>query len=177
MAVFSQTEVEAIADAPGDTNLGLTGNEIAHLLQTLRIADPDPTYSKRHRLLNALAADQNKRQNRKGILEFICRAMAAARWLGKRDCLLNGRGPTITSFGRPPDLQLFAGLYLTATILQNRRNLTFNCSVTRGLGAVPCHRARVGIRRLCWKCNPDPSSSAAGGAVLQLLPQAFDIAG
>jgi hypothetical protein len=85
MAVFSQTEVEAITNALGDTNLGLMGNEIAHLLQTLRIADPDPTYSKHHRLLNALAADQNKRQNRKGILAFIRRALAPARWLGKRD--------------------------------------------------------------------------------------------
>ena len=84
MALFSQIEVEAIANALGDTELGLTGSEIGHVLQALNLQDPDPSYAKRHRLLNAFAADQNKRQNRTGILEFIRRAMAPARWLSKK---------------------------------------------------------------------------------------------
>lgn len=84
MALFSQIEVEAIANALGDTELGLTGSEIGHVLQALNLQDPDPSYAKRHRLLNAFAADQNKRQNRTGILEFIRRAMAPARWLAKK---------------------------------------------------------------------------------------------
>jgi hypothetical protein len=85
MAVFSQTEVESIANALGDTDLGLTGTEIGHILQTLGMPDPDPSLAKRHRLLNALAADQNNRKNRTAILEFIRRAMSPSRWLGKKD--------------------------------------------------------------------------------------------
>ncbi len=85
MAVFSQIEVEGIAAALGDTTTGLSGSEIGHILSTLKMADPDPAATKRHRLLAAFAADQNRRQKRTGILEFIRRAMAPARWLGKRD--------------------------------------------------------------------------------------------
>lgn len=85
MAVFSQIEVEGIAAALGDTAIGLSGSEIGHILNTLKMADPDPTAAKRHRLLAAFAADQNRRQKRTGILEFIRRAMAPARWLGKRE--------------------------------------------------------------------------------------------
>lgn len=85
MATFSQIEVEAIADALGDTGLGLSGSELGHLLDTLGMPDPDPTLTKRYRLLNAFAADQNARRNRTGILEFIRRAMAPARWLRNRD--------------------------------------------------------------------------------------------
>jgi uncharacterized protein (TIGR02391 family) len=84
MASFSQIEVEAIANALGDTELGLTGSEIGHILQTLNLQDPDPSYAKRHRLLSAFALDQNKRQTRGGILAFIRRAMAPARWLAKK---------------------------------------------------------------------------------------------
>lgn len=85
MAVFSQIEVEGIAGALGDTTLGLTGTEIGHILSTLKMSDPEPTANKRNRLLAAFAVDQNKRQNRTAILEFIRRAMAPARWLGKRE--------------------------------------------------------------------------------------------
>nr|WP_298690164.1 TIGR02391 family protein [uncultured Dongia sp.] len=84
MATFNQIEVESIADALGDTEIGLTGTEIGHLLHTLSMTDPDPGITKRKRLHNALAADQNKRGNRRGILEFIRRAMAPGRWLNKQ---------------------------------------------------------------------------------------------
>ena len=85
MAVFSQVEVEGIASALGDTTIGLSGSEIGHLLNTLKMADPDPTAAKRHRLLAAFAADQSRRKDRTAILEFMRRAMAPARWLGKRE--------------------------------------------------------------------------------------------
>jgi len=78
--VFTQAQLEAIADALGDTNDGLTGSEIAHLLATARIADRDASFTKRKRLFNAFAADQNQRQHRRNILEFIRQAMRPERF-------------------------------------------------------------------------------------------------
>ena len=85
MALLSQIEVESIADALGDTAQGLSGSEIGHILQTLKMPDPDPGITKRRRLLNAFVADQNKRSNRTGVMEFIRRSMAPGRWLRDRD--------------------------------------------------------------------------------------------
>lgn len=85
MATFNQIEVESIANALGDTDFGLSGSEIGHILHTLNMADPDPTLSKRKRLLNAFAHDQNKRGNRTAILEFIRRSMAPGLWLRKHE--------------------------------------------------------------------------------------------
>ena len=56
---FTQAQLQAIAEALGDTDDGLTGSEIAHLLTTCGISDVDPTLTKRHRLYNAFAQDQN----------------------------------------------------------------------------------------------------------------------
>jgi len=72
---FTQAQLQAIAEALGGTNDGLTGSEIAHLLVTCSMADVDPTLTKRHRLYNAFAQDQNQRQNRTRILGFIRHAM------------------------------------------------------------------------------------------------------
>jgi uncharacterized protein (TIGR02391 family) len=68
---FTQAQLQAIAEALGDTNDGLTGSEIAHLLATCGISDVDPTLTKRHRLHNAFAKDQNQRGDRTRILGFI----------------------------------------------------------------------------------------------------------
>ena len=57
MSCFTQAQLQAIADALGDTDDGLTGSEIAHLLATCAIPDVDPTMTKRHRLYNAFAGD------------------------------------------------------------------------------------------------------------------------
>jgi uncharacterized protein (TIGR02391 family) len=78
---FSQAQLEAIASALGDTNDGLTGAEIAHLLATCRMADPDPGLTKRHRLYNAFAKEQNQRQNRTRILGFIRHSMKPERFV------------------------------------------------------------------------------------------------
>jgi uncharacterized protein (TIGR02391 family) len=80
MTVFTQTEAESIADALGDTVAGLTGSEIGHLLRVVGMADPDPALTKRRRLFNAFAADQNRRGDRRAILAFIRKAMAPGRW-------------------------------------------------------------------------------------------------
>ena len=78
---FSQAQAEAIAGALGDTNAGLTGSEIGHLLTVCGMSDPDPSSSKRVRLLAAFAASQNARGDRKAILAFIRHAMKPERWM------------------------------------------------------------------------------------------------
>lgn len=77
---LSADQIRAIADALGDTGEGLTGAEIAHLLSACQIIDTDPATTKRHRLYNAFAVDQNRRQHRKNILEFIRQSIKPARF-------------------------------------------------------------------------------------------------
>jgi uncharacterized protein (TIGR02391 family) len=72
---FTRAQLQAIADALGDTSEGLTGSEIAHLLATCHIPDTSPEITKRHRLFNAFANHQNAKQDRIPILAFIRHAM------------------------------------------------------------------------------------------------------
>ena len=77
---FSQSQLEAIADALGDTNEGLTGAEIDRLLATYQMSDPTPTgTNKRDRLYNAFAESQNSRQDRRAVRDFIRHAMKPER--------------------------------------------------------------------------------------------------
>ena len=78
---FQRAQLQSIADALGDTADGLTGSEIAHLLATCGMDDVDPTATKRHRLHNAFALDQNRRQDRTRILGFIRHAMKPERFV------------------------------------------------------------------------------------------------
>jgi len=80
MTCFTQPQLPAIAAALGDTSDGLTGSEILHLLATCEIADVDPTLTKRHRLYNAFAQDQNQRQDRTRILGFVRHSMKRERF-------------------------------------------------------------------------------------------------
>ncbi len=73
--LLTQTQIQAIADALGDTEEGLTGSEIGHLLKTCKILDPTPDITKRRRLYNALGEIQNKQRDRIPILAFIRYAM------------------------------------------------------------------------------------------------------
>jgi uncharacterized protein (TIGR02391 family) len=80
MPLFSQSQVEAIADALGDTDAGLTGSEISHLLKTCKMSDLNSNMTKRHRLYTAFAASQNSRQDRRAVLAFIRHAMKPERY-------------------------------------------------------------------------------------------------
>ncbi|MER8608129.1 TIGR02391 family protein [Mesorhizobium sp. M1233] len=80
MKAFTQSQLQAIADALGDTADGLTGSEIGHLLATVKIIDTDPQMTKRHRLYNAFANDQNKRGARTHVIAFIRKAMKPERF-------------------------------------------------------------------------------------------------
>ena len=79
MALFTAAELQAIAEALGQTGLGLSGREIGHLITSCRMVDPGET-TKRRRLYNAFAESQNSRQNRTHILELIRMAMSPARY-------------------------------------------------------------------------------------------------
>ncbi len=79
MAFFSQDQLEAIAGALGDTNQGLTGLEIQHLIASSKMIDPGPV-TKRVRIYNAFVESQNTKQNRTHVLEFIRLAMKPARY-------------------------------------------------------------------------------------------------
>ncbi len=79
--VFDQTQLQAIADALGDTADGLTGSEIGHLLRTCRMPDPSPDMTKRHRIYNAFVHTQNAKQDRVPILAFIRYAMKPAKYV------------------------------------------------------------------------------------------------
>jgi hypothetical protein len=81
---FTQSQLEAIAGAMGDTDDGLTGSEIAHLLASCKMKDPDPALAKRHRLYNALALSQNERQDRLAVLAFIRKTMKPERFGASR---------------------------------------------------------------------------------------------
>src|ERR1700681_3893345 len=72
---FTQSELEAIAQALGDTSDGLTGSEIGHILATLKMNDPTPEMTKWKRLHNAFVERQNFSGNRRAIVQFIREAM------------------------------------------------------------------------------------------------------
>jgi len=79
MAFFTRDQLEAIAGALGDTDAGLTGAEIQHLLASSKMTDPGPA-TKRVRIYNAFAASQNTKKNRTNIFEFIRLAIKPARF-------------------------------------------------------------------------------------------------
>jgi hypothetical protein len=59
----------------------LSGSEIGELLATCQMVDIDSAITKRHRLYNAFAHDQNTRQARTHVLAFIRKAMRPERFL------------------------------------------------------------------------------------------------
>ncbi|WP_323798166.1 TIGR02391 family protein [Nisaea sp.] len=79
MACFTQDQLEAIAGALGDTERGLKGTEIQHLLISSKISDPG-LMTKRIRIFNAFVESQNIKGNRQNILAFIRIAMKPARY-------------------------------------------------------------------------------------------------
>lgn len=78
---FTESQLEAIASALGETNEGLTGTEIGQLLASCTMTDPTPDLTKRIRLYNAFAASQNKRRDRGAILAFMRKSMKPERYI------------------------------------------------------------------------------------------------
>jgi uncharacterized protein (TIGR02391 family) len=72
---FNSQNLEAACRVLADTSRGLTGPQIEHLLQEIRVADVSPEMTKWKRLYNALGGAQNKHQMGNHLIMFINRAM------------------------------------------------------------------------------------------------------
>ena len=82
---ISSNQLEAICRVLADTEKGLTGSEIGHLLGQLRINDPDPSMTKWKRLYNALASRQNGDGHGASVCQFIQVVMEPVRFSGKSE--------------------------------------------------------------------------------------------
>lgn len=67
--------MEAACRVLADTDRGLTGSDIAHLLQDCKVDDVSPDMTKWKRLFNALVVAQNKHQLGNHLIMFINRAL------------------------------------------------------------------------------------------------------
>jgi uncharacterized protein (TIGR02391 family) len=77
---IDETYLEAICEVLGQTEGGLTGSEIGRYLADCGIADPLPTYTKRHRLYEALRAKQQRDGCANNVLAFIKKVMTPVRY-------------------------------------------------------------------------------------------------
>jgi uncharacterized protein (TIGR02391 family) len=75
IAPFDSQHLEAACRVLADTSRGLTGSQIEHVLQEMRVADVSPAMTKWKRLFNALVEVQNKHQVGNHLIMFINRAM------------------------------------------------------------------------------------------------------
>lgn len=82
---FTQPILEGISKILGDTNSGLTGSEIQHLLVQSKITDTSPTSTKWKRLHDAFAVYQNESQCSNHILNFIALALAPAKYVDNQE--------------------------------------------------------------------------------------------
>jgi uncharacterized protein (TIGR02391 family) len=81
---LTQAVLENISKILGDTNSGLKGSEIGHLLAQTKIADTDSTITKWRRLYNAFANYQYQNQCSNDILKFIGYALAPAKYVNRQ---------------------------------------------------------------------------------------------
>jgi len=77
LEMWPSSIVESVCEVLADTSTGLTGGEIGRLLAKLGVPDIDPSNTKRHRLSNALLAQQ-RQQAANCIVRFITEAMSPA---------------------------------------------------------------------------------------------------
>lgn len=77
---FDAKSIEAIARALGDTDEGLTNSEIDSAAMACKFP-AEEAGTKWRRVYNILVKDQNKRLDRRGILEFIRNAMRPASYV------------------------------------------------------------------------------------------------
>jgi len=82
---FNSNQLEAICKVLADTDKGLTGSEIGHLLRQLSMHDPDPSMTKWKRLYNALVSKQNSDGHGASICQFIEAAMEPVRFTGHNE--------------------------------------------------------------------------------------------
>ncbi|MBU1622131.1 MAG: TIGR02391 family protein [Nanoarchaeota archaeon] len=83
MPSFTEAQLETLCKNLADTESGLTGSEIAQMLNQINVADVQPTLTKWKRLFSALAARQNKDQHGNKTYSFIKHALDPARYIGR----------------------------------------------------------------------------------------------
>jgi uncharacterized protein (TIGR02391 family) len=83
IAPFDSQQLTAIAKILADTNRGLTGSELEHLLSECRIPDVNPDMTKWKRLFNALAGIQNAKQVGNHVVMVINRIMNPVQYTGR----------------------------------------------------------------------------------------------
>jgi uncharacterized protein (TIGR02391 family) len=82
---FSSGDLEALCKVLADTDTGLTGREIGHILVQIGVIDINPMITKWRRLYNALAENQNKRQDSNRVLSFIAKALQPTRYINRKE--------------------------------------------------------------------------------------------
>jgi uncharacterized protein (TIGR02391 family) len=82
---FTAGQVEEIARILADTNDGLKGTEIEHLLEACGIPDPDPRMTKWKRLYNAFVEVHNSKGRDNDILGLIARALDPSKYTRNQD--------------------------------------------------------------------------------------------
>ncbi len=85
---FSAQQIEAISKVLADTDRGLTGSQLGHILKQCFIPDPTPEMTKWKRLYNAFVEFQNKHEVGNHIIVFISRAMDPASYASNRELFL-----------------------------------------------------------------------------------------
>lgn len=80
---FPAERLEAISKVLADTDEGLTGSEINHLLNNCHIPNPTPDMTKWKRLYNAFVEFQNEHEVGNHVIIFIKRAMDPAKYTAK----------------------------------------------------------------------------------------------
>lgn len=88
---FPAEQLEAIARTLAAADDGLTGSEIAQLLASCHIPDPDPSNTKWKRLYTAFAAFQNTHRVGNHVVLFINRAMSPVRYTNDPGCFSRKR--------------------------------------------------------------------------------------
>jgi uncharacterized protein (TIGR02391 family) len=82
---FSAEELTHICQELADTATGLTGSEIAYILNQIGVTDLDPSNTKWKRLFNALVFQQNYDGKGTKVMAVISKALAPARFVGNRN--------------------------------------------------------------------------------------------
>lgn len=83
--IFNEPVLQAICDILGDTNSGLTGSEIGHLLNRCGIEDPWEGTTKRKRLYEALRQKQQLDRCGNSVAAFILQAISPASYIGRSE--------------------------------------------------------------------------------------------
>jgi uncharacterized protein (TIGR02391 family) len=78
---FPAERLEAVSRILADTETGLTGSQIDHLLRNCNIPNPTPDMTKWNRLYNAFVDFQNEHGVGNHVIVFIKRAMDPARYV------------------------------------------------------------------------------------------------